>query len=78
MMKKIYISPEVEVMKIQSQGQMLTGSLTGIGGDSGMGYGGGSDSEIARTAGNIENMFRSCCYNTTHSLPTPSFIDIER
>ena len=23
MMKKIYISPEVEVMKIQSQGQML-------------------------------------------------------
>ncbi len=49
MMKKIYISPEVEVMKIQSQGQMLTGSLTGIGGDSGMGYGGGSDSEIARS-----------------------------
>lgn len=52
-MKKIYISPEVEVMKIQSQGQMLTGSLTGsltgIGGDSGMGYGGGSDSEIARS-----------------------------
>jgi phosphoglycolate phosphatase-like HAD superfamily hydrolase len=37
------------LMKIQSQGQMLTGSLAGIGGDSGMGYGGGSDSEIARS-----------------------------
>ena len=60
MMKKIYISPEVEVMKIQSQGQMLTGSLTGIGGDSGMGYGGGSDSEIARSR-DFERYARGNC-----------------
>ena len=53
MMKKIYISPEVEVMKIQSQGQMLTGSLTGIGGDSGMGYGGGRGTREGIVEGNF-------------------------
>ncbi len=46
MMKKLYVTPSLEVVEIQQQGYILTGSIIDInGGDTGIGYGGGGHVE---------------------------------
>jgi len=41
-MKKDYKQPTLRIVRIQHQCHILAGSVTGTGGNSGMGYGGGS------------------------------------
>ena len=48
MKKQAYMKPAMRVVKIQHQCQILAGSVNGTGGNTGLGYGGGS-SGVARS-----------------------------
>ena len=44
-MKKNYVSPTMEVVEFRISQQILTESVTNVGGNSGIGYGGGSTTD---------------------------------
>ena len=52
-MKKIYINPEIEIIKIASQNQMLAGSSFSREDDFGGGSGGSSESGIGSADGHF-------------------------